>query len=301
VRAVSGAPAASGGSGAAESGARPAPTLRVACVQLNTAADTAANVAAAERLVREAAAAGARLIALPETWAYKGRRAGILASAEPVDGPSNAVLRGLAAEHGVFVLAGSHYEPSPVPGRVSNTSALFGPDGSVVAAYRKIHLFDAVSGGTPYRESSYLAPGDEIVTARIDTDGAGAGLTVGLSICYDLRFPELYRALALRGAELLLVPAAFTHFTGAAHWDVLLRARAIENGCFVVAPNQTGFHLPERQCFGNSMVVDPWGTVVARLGEEVGICVADLDLGAVAGVRAQIPSLAGRRPQTYGS
>ena len=281
------APEGAGGTGAPR-------TLRVACVQLNTTADTAANVATAAGLVREASAAGARLIALPETWAFKGRRAGILASAEPVDGSSNAVLRGLAAEHGVFVLAGSHYEPSPRSDRVFNTSALFGPRGELVAAYRKIHLFDAVSGTTVYRESDDLAPGGEIVTAEV------GGVTVGLSICYDLRFPELFRALAVGGAEVFLVPAAFTHHTGAAHWEVLLRARAIENGCFVVAPDQTGFHLPERRCFGHSMIVDPWGSVLARLDEEVGFCVADLDLDAVARVRAQIPSLAGRRPEAYG-
>jgi len=279
---------------AGDSGApQPARTLRAACVQLNTAADTAANVVAAAGLVREAAAAGAHLIVLPETWAFKGRRAGILGSAEPVDGPSNAVLRGLAAELGVFVLAGSHYEPSPYPDRVYNTSALFGPEGGLVAAYRKIHLFDAVSGTTVYRESDVLTPGAEIVTAEVD------GVTVGLTVCYDLRFPELYSALALRGAEVLLVPAAFTHFTGAAHWEVLLRARAIENGCFVVAPDQTGTHLPERRCFGHSMIVDPWGTVLARLDEEVGVCLADLDLEALVRVREQIPSLAGRRPEVY--
>ena len=269
-------------------------SLRVACVQMNTAGDTAANLAAARRLVREAAAAGARLIVLPETWAYKGRRTGILAAAEPVDGPCNAALRDLAVELGVFVHNGSHYEPSPRRDRVFNTSALFGPDGALLATYRKVHLFDAVSGGTVYRESDDLLPGDEVVTADVD------GVIVGLSICYDLRFPELYRALALRSAEVLLVPSAFTHHTGAAHWEVLLRARAVENGCFVVAPDQTGVHLPGRQCYGNSMVVDPWGTVLARLGEEVGVCLADLDLEAVATVRAQIPSLAGRRPEVYG-
>ncbi len=281
-------------------GATPRRAFRVACVQMNTAADTAANVAAASALVREAVGAGAELVALPETWAFKGRRAGILASAEPVDGPGNAVLAGLAASHGVYVLAGSHYEPSSRPDRVSNTSVLFGPAGDIVAVYRKAHLFDAVSGTSVYRESDELVAGDELVTARIRTR-AGVGVTLGLSICYDLRFPELYRALALRGAEVLLVPAAFTHFTGAAHWEVLLRARAIENGCFVVAPDQTGFHLPERQCYGNSMVVDPWGIVVARMGEEVGVCVANLDLDTVPRVRAQIPSLAGRRPDVYGA
>jgi predicted amidohydrolase len=300
VRAVSAAPDGQAGPGAgAGAGAAPARGLRIACVQLNTAADKAANVAAAGALIREAAADGAELIVLPETWAFKGRRAGIIASAEPVDGPSNAVLAGLAAEHGVHVLAGSHYEPSPRPDRVFNTSVLFGPRGEIVAVYRKMHLFDAVSGTTVYRESDDLSAGDEVVTALVRTR-AGDDVTLGLSICYDLRFPELYRALALRGAEVLLVPAAFTHFTGAAHWEVLLRARAVENGCYVVAPNQTGFHLPERQCYGNSMIVDPWGTVLVRMGEDVGLCVADLDLGAIARVRAQIPSLAGRRPEAYG-
>jgi predicted amidohydrolase len=276
----------------------PGRTLRVACVQLNTAQDKKTNVAAAERLVRAAAADGARLVALPETWAYKGRRQQILASAEPVDGPSNAVLAGLAAELGVHIVAGSHYEPTPSADRVANTSVLFGPAGETVAVYRKIHLFDAVSGGTPYRESSYLVPGEDVVTATIEP--GGASVTVGLAICYDLRFPELFRALALRGAEVLLVPSAFTHYTGAAHWEVLVRARAIENGCFVVAPDQTGFHLPEHRCFGHSMIVDPWGTVLARMDEEVGSCAADLDLSAVATVREQIPSLANRRPETYG-
>jgi predicted amidohydrolase len=295
---MNGAPAGRATPG--EGAAAPERTLRVACVQLNTAGDAAVNVASATALVGRAAAAGAQLIVLPETWAYKGRRAGILASAEPVDGPSNAVLAGLAAEHGVFILAGSHYEPSPIPERVFNTSVLFGTAGEVLATYRKIHLFDAVSGTTVYRESDVLTPGDEVVTARIDSGPAG-DVTLGFSICYDLRFPELYRALALRGAEVLLVPSAFTHFTGAAHWEVLLRARAIENGCFVVAPNQTGLHLPGHQCFGHSMIVGPWGAVVAGIKEEVGICVSDLDLDAVARVRSQIPSLAGRRPETYGA
>jgi len=296
-------------SGAAEGGAvgaagtggpASARILSVACVQLNTAGDVSANVAVAERLVREAAAAGARLIALPETWVFKGRRAGILAGAEPLDGPSNAVMGGLAAEHGVFILAGSHYEPSARPGRVHNTSVLFAPDGGIAAVYRKIHLFDAVSGTTVYRESDELLAGDDMVTARIETS-EGVAVTLGLSICYDLRFPELYRALAARGAEVLLVPSAFTHVTGAAHWEVLLRARAIENGCFVVAPDQTGFHLPDRRCYGHSMVVDPWGTVLAGLDEAVGVCVADLDLCAVSRVRKQIPALAGRRPEVYGA
>lgn len=275
--------------------------IRVACVQLNTRADTGANVRAAAALVEEAAAAGAQIVALPETWAYKGPGEGIHATAEAPDGPSNAALAEVTARHGAWLLAGSLYEPSPVPGRVYNTSALFGPDGGLRAVYRKIHLFDAVSGTVAYRESDDLVAGSEFVTASVELAAPErTRVTVGLSICYDLRFPELYRALALGGAQILFVPAAFTAHTGEAHWELLLRARAVENGCFVVAPNQVGEHLPGRECFGNSMVVDPWGTVVARVESGVGICVADLDLGRVAKVRAQLPSLANRRPEAYG-
>jgi predicted amidohydrolase len=274
---------------------------RVACVQLNTRGDVAANQSGALALVEAAAADGARLVALPETWAYKGGREGIHASAEAVDGPSNAALAQLAERLGIFVLAGSIYEPSPDPGRVYNTSALFGPDGGLRAVYRKIHLFDVTAGTTVYRESDDVMPGAELVTAEVDLGAAtsAAPVTLGLTICYDLRFPELYRGLAIRGAQILCVPSAFTAYTGAAHWEVLLRARAVENGCFVIAPGQVGEHLPGRECFGHSMIVDPWGTVLAEVQDGVGFCVADLDLGRVVEVRAQIPSLQNRRPDAY--
>ena len=286
-------------------------SLRVACVQMNTRGDVPANVRAACELAEAAAAAGARLVALPETWAYKGGREGIRASAEAVEGPSNAALAQLAARLGIFVLAGSIYEPSPEPGRVYNTSALFGPGGGLLAVYRKIHLFDVTAGTTEYRESDDVTPGAELVTVQVDLGKAAPGdpagapapaapVTLGFTICYDLRFPELYRSLALRGAQVLCVPAAFTAYTGAAHWEVLLRARAAENGCFAIAPGQVGEHLPGRECFGHSMIVDPWGTVLAEVQDGVGFCVADLDLGRVAEVRAQIPSLQNRRPDTYG-
>jgi len=285
-------------------------SLRVACVQMNTRGDGPANVRAATALVEAAAAAGARLVALPETWAYKGGREGMRASAEAVDGPSNAALAQLAARLGIFVLAGSIYEPSPEPGHVFNTSTLFGPDGGLRAVYRKIHLFDVTAGTTVYRESDYVMPGAELVTAEIDPGEAAPGdpaetaapaapVTLGLTICYDLRFPELYRSLALRGAQILCVPSAFTAYTGAAHWEVLLRARAVENGCFVVAPGQVAEHLPGRECFGHSMIVDPWGAVLAEVRHGVGFCIADLDLGRIAEVRGQIPSLQNRRPDAY--
>ncbi len=273
--------------------------LRVACVQLNTREDVDGNVATAVRLVEEAGEAGAQLVALPETWTYKGHAAGFAAAAQPPDGAANRAVAEAASRHGMWLLAGSLYEPSPDPARVFNTSALFAPDGSLRAVYRKIHLFDAVSDAAVYRESDDVAAGAELITATIDLPG-GADVVAGLTVCYDLRFPELYRALALRGARLLFVPSAFTAYTGAAHWRVLLRARAIENGCFVIAPDQVGEHLPGRACYGHSMVVSPWGDVVAERAEGVGLCVADLDLGRVDEVRSQIPALAGRRPDAYG-
>ncbi len=282
---------------AAGVGAPAAPILRVACVQMNTRQDVAANVRAALELVEAAADQGARLVALPETWAFKGGRDGIVATAEAPDGPSNRALAEAAARCGLWVLAGSVYEPA-ADGLVANVSALFDPNGELRATYRKIHLFDVATATARYEESEEVAPGAEIVTADVDT-AEGERVRLGLSICYDLRFPGLYSSLALRGAQVLCVPSAFTAYTGAAHWEVLLRARAIENGCFVMAPDQVGEHLPGRDCFGHSMIVDPWGTVLARVEEGAGVCVADLDLGRLDEVRAQIPSLEHRRPDVY--
>ena len=267
--------------------------MRVACVQMNSRDDKAANVAAAAELVRRAAAAGARLVALPETWTYKGSHARLAGEAEAIDGPSNSLLAGLARELGVYVLAGSLYEPGDRDGKFYNASVLFDPTGEPLAVYRKIHLFDAVAGTKVHRESDDMAAGGDLVVAEVD------GVTVGLTICYDLRFPELYRGLALQGARILLVPSAFTEHTGRDHWEVLLRARAIENGCFVVAPDQWGLHGDDRLCHGRSMIVDPWGTVLATVPDGVGLCVADLDLEAVDRVRRQLPALTHRRPDLY--
>jgi predicted amidohydrolase len=283
---------------AADAGAPAAGVLRVACAQMNTRDDVAGNVRVATGLVEAAADRGARLVVLPETWAFKGAREGIVATAEGPEGPSNRALAAVAARRGIWLLAGSVYEPAP-GGLVANVSALFGPAGDLRAVYRKVHLFDVTTATARYRESDEVVPGTEVVTADIDA-GDGAPLRLGLSICYDLRFPALYTALALRGARILCVPSAFTAFTGAAHWEVLLRARAIENGCFVVAPDQVGEHLPGRDCFGHSMIVDPWGEVLARLDDGVGLCVADLDLARLDAVRGQVPSLSHRRPDVYG-
>ncbi len=268
--------------------------MRVACVQLNTREDKAANVKQAVGLAARAAQGGARLVVLPETWTYKGRHRHLEAEAETFDGPSTARLATLAREHAVYVLAGSLYERTATPGRYANTSVLLDPRGEPVAVYRKIHLFDAaVPGAVAYRESDDIEPGSELATAEVD------GVTVGLTVCYDLRFPELYTALAARGARLLLVPSAFTAHTGAAHWHVLLRARAVENLCFVAAPDQTGAHPPDRRCYGHSLIVDPWGTVLADAGEDVGVVSAELDFAKVDRVRDGLPSPAHRRPDLY--
>jgi predicted amidohydrolase len=265
--------------------------LRVAAVQLNSNAEKARNLGAAERQVRAAAADGAALVALPEKWNLLAAGEELLAGAEPLDGPSLGAARGWAAELGIHLLAGSVSEQAG--GKAFNTSVLIGPDGDDLAVYRKIHMFDVDVGGVAYRESEHEEAGTEIVAAR-----AGR-LGVGLSVCYDLRFPELFRILALRGARLLAVPSAFTTATGQDHWRVLLRARAIENQAFVLAPNQDGTAPPHFDSYGHSSIVDPWGEVLAEAGEGEGFVAADLDLERQDELRESLPSLANRRPDSY--
>ncbi|HEY1286401.1 MAG TPA: carbon-nitrogen hydrolase family protein [Solirubrobacterales bacterium] len=267
--------------------------MRVAAVQLNSIDDKDANLAAAERLVRDAAADGAELVALPEKWNLLAAGEQMAAGAEPLDGPSLEAARGWAAELGVHLLAGSIAERGEDPGRALNTSVLIGPDGEDLATYRKIHLFDVDAGGVSYRESEHEDAGAEVV------DAAAGELEVGLTVCYDLRFPELYRILALRGARLITIPSAFTLATGRDHWEVLLRARAIENQVFVLAPNQVGEAPPHYSSFGRSAIVDPWGVVLAMAPDEECFVAAELDLSAQDRVRASLPSLAHRRPDTY--
>lgn len=267
--------------------------LSVALVQTDATDDVASNVAQAAELADRAAAAGARLVALPEYLQYRGGDAGYRASARRVPGPTTELFAEVAAHRGVWILVGSVAETSDDPARPYNTSVLLGPDGAIVAIYRKIHLFDvAVDAGPVDTESARVRPGDAPVCADVD------GVRVGLSICYDVRFPELYRSLALAGAEVLTVPANFTERTGRDHWEVLLRARAIENGAYVLAPSQIG-GPPGSPAFGRSMIVDPWGTIVAQAPDGVGIIAADIETDRVAAVRRQIPSLANRRPETY--
>lgn len=267
--------------------------LTVACVQMNSRDDRAENVAVATRLVEEAAERGARLIVLPETWNYRGTLRGVLSAGESLDGPSTTAMRALSARLGVHVLAGSFYETTQHEGRLYNTSVLIGTSGEVLAVYRKLHLFDAVSGTVTYRESDALEAGDQVVCASVE------GVRVGMTICYDVRFPELYLRLAQIGAQVIVAPAAFTAYTGQAHWHLLVRARAVDSGCFLVAPDQVGFHTPENECFGHSLIIDPWGRCLAEVTTGVGTCVADLDLGEVVRVRDALPTAAHRRPDVY--
>jgi predicted amidohydrolase len=263
--------------------------MRVSVCQLNARDDRAANLAVARDLLGRAAAAGAELAVLPEYVDYLGPAAGA-PKPEPIDGEFATFFATAARDLGIWVHAGSFHETGPDDAHTFNTSLIFSPAGERVAVYRKIHLYDVeISGRVSYQESRSVAPGEDVVVADVNA------VPTGLSICYDLRFPELYRRLADGGARLLVVPAAFMMHTGRDHWEVLLRARAIENQCYVIAAGQIGDHEPKRTCFGRSMIIDPWGTVVAQAPDTVGIVTADLDLGRLEQIRAELPSLANRR------
>jgi deaminated glutathione amidase len=263
--------------------------MRAAAVQLNATEDTDRNRATADRLVREAADRGAKLVVLPEKWTALGSVDQLRAAAEPLEGRTLEWARAIAAELRIDLVAGSFVETTD-DGTHHNTSVHVGPDGELHATYRKIHLFDVEVAGRVYRESDLESPGEEIVTTE-----TADGVSVGLSVCYDLRFPELYRALAARGARILTVPAAFTLATTRDHWEILLRARAIEDQAFVVAPNQIGRSGDGSQSGGRSMIVDPWGVVLATAEDAETVIVADLDLARQDDVRAKLPSLANRR------
>ncbi len=266
---------------------------------MNSTDDRAGNLAQADRLTREAADAGAELVLLPEKWSLIGSGAALEAGAESLDGPALAWARKTAAELGIDLVAGSVVERLADPGDdggppLANTSVHIGPDGEVRAVYRKIHMFDVTVDGTVYHESRLERAGEEIVVSDM-RDGA----RLGLSVCYDVRFPELYRILTLRGAQILLVPAAFTLATTRDHWVTLLRARAIENQAFVVAANQIGRHPPDYRSGGRSLIVDPWGVVLAQAPDATCVVSATADLGRLARIRADLPALANRRPVAY--
>ena len=275
------------------------PTVRAAVAQLTSGPDREDNLAVAADLVARAAADGAELVVLPELLAAAGPGAVLRASVEPLDGPTLAWARDVATAHGCWLVAGSFLAEAPDDplGRAHNTSCLVSPTGELVATYRKVHLFDVDVPGATFRESSTMAPGDEVVVAR-----AGP-LTLGMDVCYDLRFPEVFRIQVLRGATAVVVPSAFTAATGPHHWEVLLRARAIEDQCFVLAAAQVGTTPPDLRWHGHAMIVDPWGRI---LGEAPGpedpgptVVVADLDLDEQDRVRTRLPSLANRRPDAY--
>ena len=269
--------------------------MRAAAVQLNARADKAANLEKADRLVRRAAADGAQLVVLPEKWTALGTGDDLRAAAEGIGaGEATAWASQAARELGIDLVAGSISERLDGEDKLRNTSLHYGPDGELKGLYRKIHMFDVEVGGVEYRESDNEDPGDEaVLTATAD------GVEVGLTVCYDLRFPELYRVLAVEGARILTVPAAFTLTTTRDHWEPLVRARAIENQAFVIAANQIGEHPPNHRSGGRSLIVDPWGIVLAAAPDAEGVITADLDLEAQAGIRRRLPSLANRRPNAY--
>jgi predicted amidohydrolase len=268
--------------------------LRIAAIQMNSRDDKAENIRTALELIDRAAASGSRLVALPEIWTYLGNPVGNRANAEPIPGPVTDLLADRARRHRIFHHGGSFHQAESGNPRVLNTAVVFNPDGDLIARYSKIHMFDVVlEGVATYEESATVAPGDEIVTVDVD------GFRVGLAICYDLRFPELFRILALRGADLIVLPAAFTMTTGKDHWEILIRARAIENGVYMMAPGQVGADGHGKWCYGRSTIVDPWGTPVATASDVETVIEATVDRTILERVRRQVPSLANRMPDRY--
>jgi predicted amidohydrolase len=268
--------------------------ISVALVQFNSRDDKAANIETALAMIDQAAATGARLVILPEVWTFMGAQDRLQEMSDPVPGDLTERLAERARRHGIYLHSGTFYERLEGDDHVCNTALVFDPSGTIVGHYRKMHLFDvAVSPDLTFRESDTVRPGDEIVTFDLD------GMTVGLATCYDLRFPELFRILALKGAETILLPAAFTLMTGKDHWEVLIRARAIENQVYMVACNQYGTWAPGKANYGRSMLVDPWGTVVATAPDGDTVVSGVIDRAAIARIRQQIPSLANRQPEAY--
>ena len=265
--------------------------MKIAALQTVSTSDVGRNLEAAARLIGEAARDGAELAALPEYFCLMGRRDDDkLGIAEmPGAGPIQAFLAAQARQHGLWLIGGTLPMQAAMPGRARNACCVYAPDGSLAARYDKIHLFRYDNGREAYDEARVLEAGSEPVAVQ-----AGP-LRVGLSICYDLRFPELYRALGMPPCDLLSVPSAFTYTTGRAHWELLLRARAVENQCYVIAPAQGGTHENGRRTWGHSMVVDPWGEVLAVRPEGEGVVLAEIDMKRLASVRQQLPALAHRR------
>ncbi len=268
--------------------------IRVACVQLTSRDDKAANLEKVDHLIARAGAGGADVVVLPEKWNAIGEVETMRAAAEPIEGGESVqAMSAWARHHGIVLVGGSITERREGREKLSNTCLVFDPDGALAAVYRKIHLFDVEVGGHVYRESEAEEPGDEAVVV------AAGDWTIGLSICYDVRFPELYRVLALEGADLLTVPSHFTLHTGRDHWEVLLRGRAIENHCYVAAAAQIGEARPGKPSYGRSLIADPWGIVLAQAPDEECVISAELEKTRLEEVRRSLPSLASRRPEAY--
>ena len=262
-------------------------------IQLDTQNDKGRNLEKICSFIDEAAARGAKIVALPEVMNLIGDNVGAGGGAETIPGYSTEILAAKAMEHGIYVHCGSLREEIPGDARAYNTTVMLDPQGQVIATYRKLHTFDVtLPDGTIANESARIRPGKDIVT--VDSELG----RLGFSICYDIRFPELYRLLALQGARIIFAPANFTMPTGKDHWEPILRTRAIENACYIVAPAQIGTK-PKFTAFGNSLVVDPWGTVIARSKEEPGVTIAEIDLDFQDKIRGQIPSLKNRRADVY--
>jgi predicted amidohydrolase len=268
--------------------------IRVACVQMTSRQDKDANLDRARALVARAASTGADVVVLPEKWNLIGSADDYRAAAEPLEGgPSTQAMSEWARTLGITLVGGSITERREGREKLSNTSTVFDADGRLVAVYRKIHLFDVEVGGQVYRESEAEEPGTEPVVAQAE------GWSIGLTVCYDVRFPELYRILALGGAELATVPAHFTTPTGKDHWHVLLRARAIENQFYVAAAGQVGETIPGKPAYGRSLIVDPWGIVLAQAPDEETVVTAEIDRARMRDIRAKLPSLANRQADAY--
>ncbi len=268
--------------------------LRVACVQFCSSGSKAENLERMEPLVARAAATGADLVLLPEKWNGIGTHEIILDVAEPLDsGESVGAMSAWAKQHGITLVGGSIVESREGREKLSNTCVVFDAEGEIAATYRKIHMFDVEVGGHVYRESDSEEPGEGPMSCEVE------GWRLGLTVCYDLRFPELYRILAVEGADIVTVPAAFTLYTGKDHWELLLRARAVENQCFVAAANQWGVHEGGKASYGRSSIIDPWGVVLAQAPDEDAVISAELDRAHMERIRRSLPSLANRQPAAY--
>ncbi|MBV8941215.1 MAG: carbon-nitrogen hydrolase family protein [Solirubrobacterales bacterium] len=269
--------------------------MLAAAVQLNSTQDTERNLEVADRLVREAAGRGAELVVLPEKWTVLGTPEDLAAGAQSLEGPAIRWARALAQELSIDLVAGSIVERVQERDKTQNTGVHVGPDGEIAAIYRKLHMFDVEVGEVTYAESAHEDPGDRVVVSEL-ADGSRLGMT----ICYDLRFPELYRLLTAGGAEVFSLASAFTEATTRDHWEILLRGRAIENQCFVVAANQFGSHPGNHRSGGRSMIVDPWGLVLAGAADGEGVIVAELDFDRLHAIRRRFPALSHRRDDVYG-